>query len=123
MAVQERIDNRGGSAGKALMWLRAGFVVALVLGLLRMAGTATGGAWLALHIVAGLVVLGGAVALARFFRTALLWAAVLLLVVGALWGIVLARHGGALGVVHLVLMVVAVAMAEMGAAKAKSAPR
>lgn len=102
--------------------MRAGLVVALLLGL----GDLTG--WfpfsptvLAVHIAAGVAVLVGIARLAaraEAHAARRLWIALTLAVIGAGFGLALRISGGPYdGLIHLALMLVAVGLAEMRAGR------
>lgn len=108
------------------MILRTAFLLALVIGLGGMFG------WLPftpatvdLHIASGIIVAISMAALAanigRFRRpgAAVLWTGVLLVVAGGFMALYWHIAGNALGLAHLALMLVAMGLAEMGAARAK----
>ncbi len=108
------------------MFLRTAFLLALLLGLGDMFGL-----WPATrllvdaHIIAGLLFLGSVWALAtKVNKTAPgaagpLWAALFVILVGAVIALFMKISGNLLGILHLVLMLLAMGMAEMGIARAK----
>lgn len=106
----------------AMMATRAGFLLAVVLGIGMMTGLVSAGL-LPVHILAGVLTLGGIIT-AGGRALALGRSGLALMGVGlgsGLVGAVLAITGTATGVVHLALMVGAVSLAEMTVAKLKRA--
>jgi hypothetical protein len=105
----------------AMMVVRLGFVIAIVLGLGIMFTLWGADKVLPVHILAGILVLGG-ILLAGVRSLARGGAAFLLiaLVVGAVGAIAIVR-GWAPGILHLLLMLAAVGLAEMNVAKLKKA--
>lgn len=103
----------------AMMLVRLGAVVAIVLGLGRMAGLWSFASLGGVHILAGALVLLGAL-VAGIRMMSLGKGAVMLLggVVIGMAGAAVALRGMS-GVFHLLLMVAAVGMAEANAAKLK----
>jgi hypothetical protein len=107
----------------AMMLVRLGFVVAIVLGLGMMFGLWGAGSVLPLHIGAGVLVLVGILLAGGRART-LGRGGVSFLLIGLLTGAVGAvavLRGWAPGLLHLVLMLVAVGLAEMNVAKLNKA--
>ncbi|AUW94191.1 hypothetical protein [Sulfobacillus sp. hq2] len=110
------------------MILRLAFLVALIIGLGGMFGWfALNRATVDLHIVSGIIVLGAMITVASSIGKArkpgagALWTGAVLVAVGGLMGLTLHIRGNALGIVHLLLMLVAMGLAEMGASRAKKA--
>lgn len=125
MAMGDRKQGRDRIATVSLMLARLGFLGAIVLGLGMMFGAITAGGAVMLHIVAGAVVLGGIwVALIRFAMlgrrvTGPLMAGAILALAGALLGLG-TNNGwvaGDYGLLHFLIMLAAVGLAEMGAAR------
>lgn len=109
----------------AQMIARLGFVIAIVLGLGMLFRMITGGGLVMIHILAGaMVVLGALLATVRAATTGRsagpLAGALALSLLGAWLGIT--NRGGALfsgsGIVHLIIMIAAVGLLEMGGARA-----
>lgn len=107
-----------------MMVTRLGFVFALLLGMGLMFGYAIENReqLLALHLVAGLMVLGGiwatTIRFAMLKRSGMnvLWAGATLAFVGAALGLASMMGLGA-GIIHLLLMLATVGLAEAGAAR------
>ncbi|HYG59329.1 MAG TPA: hypothetical protein VD902_14800 [Symbiobacteriaceae bacterium] len=102
----------------AMMAVRAGFVLAVVMGVGMMVHVWQKGDVLLFHMLSGVLVLGGV--LTAGVRAILLERPVTLLALGVLAGVsgaVLALSGAVPGLVHLVLMLAAVGLAEAGVRK------
>lgn len=107
------------------MFLRTAFLLALLLGMGDMFGLWPPTPLLVdAHIIAGLLFLGAVWALAtRVNKTAPgasgpLWAALFVVLVGAVIALFMKISGNLLGILHLVLMLVAMGLAEMSVARA-----
>jgi hypothetical protein len=124
MEERRTVPRRGGDGALrgAMMAVRAGFVVAIFLGGMMMAGLAGPRTLLPLHMGAGLVVLTGLLVvvirlLAQGAGSAAQPALGLLLGIGGALG-ALGSFGIRLpGLVHLALMVLAISLAEMTVAR------
>lgn len=102
------------------MTLRTAFLLALLLGLGDLFGwLPTGPVTVDLHIVAGIIVLAAMLGLAVATRCPVAYAAAALVAAGGALGLAVAIQGTALGLVHLGVMVVAIGMTEMAAARFK----
>lgn len=110
----------------ATMFLRTAFLLALLLGLGDMFGLwSTSPTLVDAHIIAGLLFLGAIWVLATRVNKTIpgasgpLWAALFITLVGAVIALFMRISGNLLGVLHLVLMLVAMGLAEMALARAK----
>ncbi len=108
------------------MILRLAFLVALFIGLAAMFNWIPfTPATLKLHIISGLIVaiaiLVLAIAVSRAGKpgAAALWIGFAAIIIGGLLGLFWHISGNFLGVIHLILMLLAISLAEMGGATAK----
>lgn len=105
------------------MVVRLGFVIALVLGALRLVSAAPDGVW-PVHILGGAMVVLGALVVAfrmaslRVGKLMLMALAVLLGVAGAVVGFA-AAGSQLVGLVHLVIMLMVVGLVEMNVARVR----
>lgn len=108
------------------MFYRTAFMLALLLGIGDMFGFWPSTRLLVdTHIIAGLLFLGSVWVLAtKVSKTTPrasgpLWAALFMILVGAVIALFMNISGNLLGILHLVLMLIAMGMVEMGVARAK----
>lgn len=115
---------KDGVASRGLMLSRIGFTLAFLLGLTFLVDLVAAGSLVMLHMLAGVITVAG-IWLTAFRFAALkrpgmgpLYAAAGLAAVGAAMGLSLV---GQPGLVHMAVMIGAVGLAEMGAARANRA--
>lgn len=101
------------------MVFRLAFVLALLLGLDHWWSAAPAPWILGAHIGTGILLLITLWMLAAAWSTRILWAAAILGTVAAAVAVMAGSHNGGWAIVHLVLMIAVVGMAEAGASRAK----
>jgi hypothetical protein len=123
--MQSSVGNRGKDpvAKGGMMLVRLGFLIALIIGLGILTGASWASAALPWHMLAGVLVLIGiwtaTIRLATQKRSGMapVWAAAVLGIVGAGLGSA-AMSGAVSGIVHMVVMLLTIGLAEMGVARA-----
>jgi hypothetical protein len=126
--MQSSVGNRGKDpvAKGGMMLVRIGFLVALVLGLGLLLDVLPRTGVREVHMLAGVLVLVGiwiaAIRLSGQKRQGMgpVWGAAVLALVGAAMGI-LAMLGKGSGIMHMVVMLVTIGLAEMGVGRANKA--
>lgn len=105
-----------------LMILRLAFVIALLVGLGDLFGVYHPGPVLRdVHIVAGLIFFASILGVAATGRSPMAWVAAALVFIGGLWALMVSTVGPSLGLVHLVLMVIAIGLVESSANRTRRA--